>query len=186
MAQPPKRSVAPTLSRAERANGIYLNCAGLVLLHPFLRTYFDAVGLLTENSFRHEYAQQVAILLLHYLATGQRAVPEYELVLPKLLCGWPLNEPLMSDLELPETALAEGENLLQTVINYWDVLKNTSPDGLREGFLQRQGKLTHPEMGDWKLRVEQQAIDILLSRLPWGISMVKLLWMTEVLIVEWT
>ncbi|NET37776.1 MAG: hypothetical protein F6K19_38180, partial [Cyanothece sp. SIO1E1] len=142
--------------------------------------------LLAENNFRHEYAQQVAIALLHYLATGQTGVPEYALVLPKLLCGWPLNEPVLSGLALPEAALAEGENLLQTVINYWDVLKNTSPDGLREGFLQRQGKLTRTDMDDWKLRVEQQSIDILLGRLPWGLSMVKLPWMMDILVVEWT
>lgn len=186
MAKPPKQANVPSLSRAERTNGIYLNQAGLVLLHPFLRLYFEDVGLLTENAFRHEYAQQMAIALLHYLATGATDVPEYELVLPKLLCGWPLNEPVMTGLELPDAALAEGENLLQAVINYWEVLKNTSPDGLREGFLQRQGKLTRNDMSDWKLRVEQQSIDILLSRLPWGLSMVKLPWMPEILVVEWT
>jgi len=127
----------------------------------------------------------VAIALLHYLATRERTAPESALVLPKLLCGWPLEQPVLGGLELPEAALAEGENLLQTVINYWEVLKNTSPDGLRQGFLQRQGKLTRSDTGNWKLRIEQQSIDILLSRLPWGLSMVKLPWMTEVLVVEW-
>ncbi|MFK8186367.1 MAG: contractile injection system tape measure protein, partial [Phormidesmis sp.] len=156
--------------------------------HPFLKIYFDDIGLLTEddlaNEFRNEYAQQQAIALLHYLATGQTNAPEYDLVLPKLLCGWPLNEPVASDLQLPSSAFAEGEKLLEAVINYWDALKNTTADGLREGFIQRQGKLTYTD--DWKLRVEQQAIDILLSRLPWGISMVKLPWMPTVLVVEWT
>ncbi|AFY70358.1 hypothetical protein Pse7367_2090 [Thalassoporum mexicanum PCC 7367] len=185
MSNQPKQAIAPILSQDEIANGIYLNNAGLVLLHPFLRIYFEDVGLLIENTFRHEYAQQQAIALLHYLATGQTNVPEYELVLPKLVCGWPLNEPTIGSLELPEAALAEAENLLQTVINYWEVLKNTSIEGLREGFLQRRGKLTRTEMGDWKLRVEQQSIDILLSRLPWGLSMVKLPWMVDILVVEW-
>ncbi|PSR16860.1 hypothetical protein C8255_15655 [filamentous cyanobacterium CCP3] len=186
MANPPRQDVAPTLSRAEQANGIYLNGAGLVLLHPFLRIYFNDVGLLADDAFRHEHAQQIAMRLLHYLATGQTTAPEYALVLPKLLCGWPLNDPVSSELDLPGSALAEGEHLLETVIRYWEVLQNTSPDGLREGFLQRQGKLTRTDMGDWKLRVEQQAIDILLSRLPWGVSMVKLPWMADVLVVEWT
>ncbi len=185
MANPPRQAIAPTLSRAERANGIYVSHAGVVLLHPFLKFYLEGVGLVSDNAFRHEYAQQVAIALLHYLATRERTVPESALVLPKLLCGWPLEQPVLGGLELPEAALAEGENLLQTVINYWEVLKNTSPDGLRQGFLQRQGKLTRSDTGNWKLRVEQQSIDILLSRLPWGLSMVKLPWMTEVLVVEW-
>ena len=78
--------------------------AGLVLLHPFLRIYFDAVGLLEGESFRDESAQQTAIYLLYYLATKQTDAPEYELVLPKLLCGWPLNEPVARGLDLPEAA----------------------------------------------------------------------------------
>ncbi|MGH1394609.1 MAG: contractile injection system tape measure protein [Trichormus sp.] len=181
---PPRRARGSTLSTEEERAGVYVNIAGIVLLHPFLTFYLDAVGLLEGESFRDELAQQTAIYLLYYLATKQTDAPEYELVLPKLLCGWPLNEPVSRGLDLPTIALTEGENLLQTVINYWEVLKSTSRDGLREGFLQRAGKLTHGD-GNWKLQVEQQAIDILLSRLPWGLSMVKLPWMEEILIVEW-
>ncbi|MDZ8055898.1 MAG: contractile injection system tape measure protein [Aulosira sp. ZfuVER01] len=182
---PPRRARGSTLSAEEETAGLYINQAGLVLLHPFLRIYLDEVGLLDGESFRDESAQQTAIYLLHYLATKQTDAPEYELVLPKLLCGWPLDEPVSRGLDLPATALTEGENLLQTVINYWEVLKSTSPDGLRDGFLQRAGKLTRSDDGNWKLQVEQQAIDILLSRLPWGLSMVKLPWMDDILIVEW-
>ncbi|OUL30747.1 hypothetical protein BV378_03320 [Nostoc sp. RF31YmG] len=182
---PPRRARGSTLSTEEETAGLYINQAGLVLLHPFLRIYLDEVGLLDGESFRDESAQQTAIYLLHYLATKQTDAPEYELVLPKLLCGWPLDEPVSRGLDLPATALTEGEHLLQTVINYWEVLKSTSPDGLRDGFLQRAGKLTRSDDGNWKLQVEQQAIDILLSRLPWGLSMVKLAWMDDILIVEW-
>jgi len=143
------------------------------------------VGLLAGDRFLDADGQQRAIHLLYYLATGQTQPPEYELVLPKLLCGWPLNDPVISP-RLPQAALDEAEQLLQTVINYWDVLKSTSPDGLREGFLQREGKLTRTGEQAWKLQVEQRAMDILLSRLPWGVSMVKLPWMDELLTVEWT
>lgn len=176
---------AQTLSPAEEIAGLFVNQAGLVLLHPFLRNYFHAVGLLDGDAFADESAQQTAIYLLHYLATRQTDAPEYELVLPKLLCGWLLNEPVNRNIELPEAALMEAENLLQTVINYWQALKSASPDGLRQGFLQREGKLTRSSDGNWQLQVEQQSIDILLSRLPWGLSMVKLPWMEELLIVEW-
>ena len=185
-AAPPLRLARnSTLSREEETAGLYVTQAGLVLLHPFLRFYLEAVGLWSGESFRDESAQQMAIYLLYYLATKQTDAPEYELVLPKLLCGWSLNEPVVRGLDLPSAALREGEHLLETAIAYWEALKNTSPDGLREGFLQRQGKLTRSGDGNWKLQVEQQAIDILLSRLPWGLSMVTLPWMDELLIVEW-
>lgn len=172
------------LSAEELEAGLYLNQAGLVLLHPFLRNYFEDVGLLAGNQFQDADCQQTAVYLLHYLATRQTTSPEYELVLPKLLCGWPLNVPIMPS-DLPRSALDEAEHLLQTVINYWEALKSTSPDGLREGFFQREGKLTQTGEGAWKLKVEQQTIDILLSRLPWGLNMVKLPWMDELLVVEW-
>jgi hypothetical protein len=173
------------LSPEEGVTGLFVNQAGLVILHPFLLPYFEAVGLLDGEVFRDEAAQQTAIYLLHYLATRQTDAPEYELVLPKLLCGWPLNEPVRREPALPDAALTEAEHLLQTVIDYWEVLKSTSPDGLREGFLQRGGKLTQLFEGDWRLQVEQQAIDVLLSRLPWGFNVVKLPWMESMIMVEW-
>ncbi len=182
---PPRKEGSSLLSSAEEEAGLYVTQAGLVLLHPFLHIYFDAVGLLEGESFQDELAQQTAIYLLYYLATKQTDAPEYELILPKLLCGWPLNEPVARGLDFPESALAEGEHLLQNAIDHWQALKSTSPDGLRDVFLQRDGKLTRTDSG-WKLRVEHKAIDILLSRLPWGLSMVRLPWMNELLTVEWT
>jgi hypothetical protein len=184
-ASPLRHAPNSTLSREEETAGLYVTQAGLVLLHPFLPLYLEAVGLWSGESFRDESAQQMAIYLLYYLATKQTDAPEYELVLPKLLCGWSLNKPVVRGLDLPEAAVREGEHLLETAIAYWEALKNTSPDGLREGFLQREGKLTRSGDGNWKLQVEQQGIDILLSRLPWGLSMVTLPWMDELLIVEW-
>ncbi len=182
----PERAGRSPLSLEEEAAGLFVNQSGLVILHPFLQLYFEDVGLVEGDAFRDEVAQQTAIYLLHYLATGQTDAPEYELVLPKLLCGWSLNEPVARGLVLPDAALAEGENLLQAVIHHWQVLKSTSPDGLREGFLQRGGKLTRLDEGDWRLQVEQTAIDVLLSRLPWGFNVVKLPWMDSMLMVEWS
>ena len=50
--------------------------------------------------------------------------------------------------------------------------------------MQREGKLTRKPF-DWLLQVEQKTLDILLGRLPWGLSMIKLPWMPEMLRVEW-
>ncbi|NEP61537.1 MAG: hypothetical protein F6K31_32065 [Symploca sp. SIO2G7] len=172
------------LSPDEATAGIYLNQAGIVLLHPFLPPYFEAVGLLANRQFKDVACQQLAIYLLHYLATKATDPPEYELVLPKLLCGCPLDTPVVPPA-LPAMALEEAENLLQATIDYWQALKSTQPDGLREGFLQREGKLTRSNESTWKLQVEQRSIDILLSRLPWNITMVKLPWMDDLLTVEW-
>jgi hypothetical protein len=76
------------------------------------------------------------------------------------------------------------EDMLSTAISYWTALKNTSPDGLREGFLLRSGKLSH-KFDEWFLFVEQKTLDVLLQQLPWTIGFIKLPWMNKMLKVEW-
>ena len=78
----------------------------------------------------------------------------------------------------------ECENLLQVVLEHWGALGSTTPDGLRQGFLQREGKLEKKSNG-WYLQVEQKTMDMLLSKLPWNLSMIQFSWMKEVLRVEW-
>jgi len=74
--------------------------------------------------------------------------------------------------------------LLEAVIKNWTVLKNTSNDGLRTSFLLRKGSLNKDENG-WKLRVEKKTFDILLSKLPWGYTMIHLPWMQFPVLTEW-
>ena len=162
----------------------FLANAGMVLLHPFLRKFFEKLGLLEGSVFMDFDSQCKAVLLLHFLATGEENIFDYGLVLPKFLCAMPANLPLDHTLKLSVSEKEEGIHLLQAVIDHWGALGSTSPDGLREGFLQREGKLSKEQTG-WKLQVEQKALDVLLDRLPWNLSMVKLPWMKELLYVEW-
>ena len=158
--------------------------AGMVLLHPFLKQFFGRMQLLEENLFKDTESQSRAVLLLHFLATGQDKVREFEMLLPKFLCGMPANQPMDHTLVLSELEKEAAQSLLWAVVAHWGALGNTSPDGLREGFLIREGKLEKSQAG-WKLHVEQKAIDVLLDRLPWTLSMVKLTWMPDILRVEW-
>ena len=120
----------------------------------------------------------------YFLATGQDTPAEHELVLPKILCGL-LPQYVLQPLQpLTPEERQEGEEMLAAVIAHWAVLKNTSPNGLRAEFLLREGKLE--VLSDTLLlTVEQRASDILLSKLPWGISMIKLNWMPTLLQVNW-
>ena len=163
-------------------DGIYIDNAGLVLLHSFLPQFFGMLGIALEDKVLRPGR---ALCLLHYLATGQALAPEYELVLPKILCGIPLLTPVETDLNLTVSEKEEAVALLEAVIRHWDALRNTSPDALRGTFLLRPGKVTLREDGEWLLQVEQKSWDVLLERLPWGISMIKLPWMERMLWVEW-
>ncbi len=163
----------------------FVKNAGIVLLHPFFQPFFQALDLMKDRkTFKNEKARHRAIHLLEYLATKSEQLPEYKLVLPKHLCGLFLEVPVERNIKLKKEEKEEVEKLLSAVIEHWDALKATSPDGLRQGFLQRDGKLELRESG-WYLMVERKTIDILINRMPWGINNIHLPWMPELLKVEW-
>lgn len=162
--------------------GIYVENAGLVLLHPFLPQFFSTLGIAGDDRLLQS---DRALNLLHFLATGRTVAPEYELVVPKILCNVALGTPVESQLELTNREQEEAIVLLEAVIRHWQALRNTSPDGLRGAFLLRPGKVSLCDDGDWFLQVESRTHDILLDQLPWGLSMIKLPWMRQMLRVEW-
>ncbi|MDQ6764154.1 MAG: contractile injection system tape measure protein [Bacteroidota bacterium] len=167
-----------------KIEAIYIVNAGLVLLHPFLQTLFEHLKLTKENIWLDEASQHKAVLVLAFLATGNDAFEEFNLMLNKILCGVAIDEVVVTEQQLSEEIKNECDALLNNVITHWSVLKNTSIEGLREAFLQRNGKLSKVDNG-WLLQVEQKAIDVLLGHLPWGIGFVKLPCMNEMLFTEW-
>jgi hypothetical protein len=66
----------------------------------------------------------------------------------------------------------------------WQSLGNTSIAGLRESFLQREGRLLWNDDA-WSLSVSAAAYDMLLDTLPWSLSAIRLGWMKQVLHVQW-
>ena len=173
-----------TKGQEELASEWHIGNAGLVLLHPFLRAYFEKVGLVVSDEFKTEDARRRAINLTQFLATGRWDAPEFHTTLNKLLCGVPLNEPVDRLIEPTKDEIQEADRLLSAVIEYWTALGSSSPDGLRVNFLMREGRLSRISSG-WKLEVEKKTHDILLNRLPWGLSMIKYPWMKEMLHVDW-
>jgi hypothetical protein len=167
------------------AEPIYLNQAGLVMLFPFIESFFKTVQVIEDKRFTDEMARAKAVHLLHYLATGKTGAGEYDLILEKILCGVPLGMPIERDVVLSENDLKLANDLLGVVINYWTALGTCSVDGLRETFLQRPAKLTVSAEGNWLLQVERRTVDILMDKLPWGCSMVKTAWMSQFMVVEW-
>jgi hypothetical protein len=159
------------------------NC-GIVILHPFLVMYFTELDIAGDNQFKNKELQQRAVLLLHYLATGETEVAEFNLLIAKLLCGLDFGEPVPKSIELTEQEKEESANLLKAITQHWKPLNNTSAEGLRASFFQREGTLRQTEAG-WTLHVEQKTIDILMNQLPWGIGTIKLPWMKNILNVEW-
>lgn len=181
---PEENPRAPATEQSLDEEGVYVFNAGAVLLHPFLPSFFKNLRLFSGKNFENEMAHRKALYLIHYLATGKTRPEEYELVVEKILCAYPLEEPVDKSLELTDHELEEAGQLLDALIAEWAILKNTSHTGLREGFLQRNGKL-YKKNGNLYLQVEGGSIDVLLDQLPWNLTMIKLPWMKEMLRVEW-
>ncbi|RLJ17999.1 hypothetical protein DJ030_12285 [bacterium endosymbiont of Escarpia laminata] len=164
-------------------NQVYVESAGIILLSPFLLPLFEGTGLVIDKSFVDAQARHQAVYLLEYLVWEENQHVEYDLALEKCLCGFPTEEPLISYSPTDEQK-SECNTLLKAVIDHWKALKSTSPDGLREAFLQREGRL-EPNRSPPRLRVNPLPQDMLLQRLPWSYSIIKLPWMDQRLHVEW-
>lgn len=162
----------------------YVDDAGMVLLHPFLTAHFKKLGLQRDGNFVNEEARERAVHQLRFLATGQEDATEPLLVLAKILCGMEPSAPVGRSAGLDELARTQAATLMEAVIRHWAALKNTTPEGLRETFLRREGRLEKIEDG-WRLRVDARGFDVLLARLPWPLSVIRLPWMSETLFVEW-
>jgi contractile injection system tape measure protein len=161
--------------------GIYISNAGLVIMALFLPALFTKLGLLQDGNFSDINR---AVCLTQYLTSGKEQVTEFELGLAKILCGLETDSPVDTDIALTEAEKQEVNDLLLAVIAHWNILKDTSPNGLRETFLRREGRLQFINK-EWRLLVEQKAWDVLLQHLPWTISMIKLPWMPYLLKTEW-
>ena len=158
--------------------------AGIILLSPFLKFFFKNLNLLEANQWKTKDAQYKAFHLLKFISTGLQQTPEYNLTLEKIICGVAIEEPIPLEIILSENEINESQSLLESVIEHWKAIKNTSVNGLREAFLQRDGKLECIE-GNWRLYVEHKTQDILLNRIPWGYSYIKLPWMKDMLSITW-
>jgi hypothetical protein len=165
-------------------DGIFVSYAGVVLLHPFLQPLFNNLGCTHAGKFLDHKHQQKALCVLHYLMAGKTEIEEYELAVAKLLTAYPAQQSVDRSMQLTAEEQAECDEMLVDVIAQWEILKNTSPDGLREGFLQRAGKL-FPKNDHMCIQVETNSIDVLLDYLPWNLSVIKLPWMKDRLTVEW-
>lgn len=156
--------------------------AGVILLHPFLRLLFDRLGVLTPEAGLEVTGLPKALAALRALdgRPAQRGLDP----LHRLLLGMPEGAPAPRQETLDEAARDLIEGLLRSVIGHWGRLGKTSPDGLRETFLQRPGTLRFDDTGA-HLRVTPGPFDMLLDGLPWSLGTVALPWMAVPCHVRW-
>jgi hypothetical protein len=181
---PHQQPLPAAANEVTEEEGLFVSAAGLVILHPFLTELFTSTGLWNNHQWQDENSSFRAVQLLSQLAYGQTDLPEYQLTFIKILLGMDIETPLPAQEPLNDAETTACIDLLQALISHWTALRNTGAAAVQEAFLQRHGKLNHHKK-EYHVTVEHLAQDVLLSRLPWGIGMIKLPWMQNMLHVNW-
>jgi hypothetical protein len=173
------------LYMADPVEDLMVSNSGVIILTPYLPTFYKALELYDGKEFVSQDALERAVCLLQYLSTGDAEnMQEHEMVLNKIICGMEISEPVALQFELTEKEKEECDELLTVVAGKWPALKGTSGEGMRDAFFAREGILEKHANG-WNLKIERTTIDILLDRLPWGISIIKLPWSREMIFTNW-
>jgi hypothetical protein len=162
---------------------LYVNNAGLVLIHPFLKSLFENCKLLNRDNAINN--PEVAVHLLHYIATGREQDYENEMTFEKFLCNIPIAKPIERNIVLPEEMKKEGAEMLQAVLSNWDIMKTSSAALMQNEFLQRPGKLNINGDESPVIIIERKTQDILLDKLSWNLSIIKLAWKKRIIYVNW-
>jgi len=166
-------------------SSIYIDNAGLIILHPFLSNLFQKLNLCNDEGWIGSESQHKAVLLTQYLVTGQEVFFENELILNKLICGFQVENVINTNQKISKKDKEVCNELLLVILEYWSVMKSSSVEALRETFLQRAGKLSLSETHSSELWVEEKGVDVLLSSLPWGIGIIQTPWMDNFLHCYW-
>lgn len=162
---------------------LYVDNAGLVLIHPFLKSLFENCKLLNKDNTINN--PETAAHLLHYTATGKEQDYENAMVFEKFLCNIPINEPIERNIVLSEEMKKEAAAMLEAVLSNWDVMKTSSAELLQNEFLQRPGKLNSNGDESPVITMERKTQDVLLDKLSWNLSIIKLAWRKRIIYVNW-
>ncbi len=176
--------VVPEPEELDFGIGVSVYNAGMVLCWPFFGRFFAALGLVEQGKFKGQQAEERAVQLLQYLATGLTEFEEWDLSLNKVLCGVPMNTPIAPSFVITLEEEEMVNKLINGTIFNWEKMRGTRLETFRETFFMRTGMLYEKD-NRWELIVERKAYDLLLDTLTWNITMINLSMMKKRLNVQW-
>jgi hypothetical protein len=164
---------------------VYVNNAGIIILHPFLEALFRELGLLTDkHQFISGESRHKAAVILNYLFEKKDEYRDWEMTLNKILCSISPDDAFPADIRLTGAEKTECDNLLEVVAGHWTALKGSGAEAMQATFFRREGKLSAGE-NSWLLQIEHKTEDILIQKLPWGLGVVKFTWNDKPIFVQW-
>lgn len=164
-------------------NDLFIPNAGMVLLANYLPRLFENLKISNDKLMLEK---DKALLLLQYLCWENDNNDEQDWPLFKILCGLPIDAALNAGAKITSLEKQEADKMLAAAIAYWKALKNTTPNGLRATFLQREGRLRVDESSSRvTLLIQNETVDVLLDSLPWSFGYIRLPWMKQLLQTNW-
>lgn len=163
---------------------ILIQNAGLILVWPFLTRLFEHLQFVNAGEFVTPEYRNRAVYVLQYLGFSRIDFPEDQLLLNKILIGMDPAEALFPIDSLSEEEMESTRSLLNGLRSNWEKVKNSSPEGIQETFLQREGVLSL-NVENVSLTVEKKGVDVLMESIPWNISLIRLPWMKKPVFVKW-
>ena len=163
---------------------VFIQNAGLILFWPYYKTLFLKVGLIDNNVYASNDSMSKALLLTHYIQTGESESKfiSKNLLLNKILCGINLNFEIDSNIVLNDFEIEICNTAINNLVYRWKKIKSIA--SLREWFLVRDGLLIENE-NSYILNVQKKPHDILLKHLPWGISVISSKLMKKRIQINW-
>ncbi|RJE76941.1 hypothetical protein BGP78_01450 [Pseudoalteromonas sp. MSK9-3] len=184
------RQAAKRIERSVVKNEALISAdAGVVLLWPFFSQLFSKLSLLAvveENEdvqFTSEQALAKAHSVLCYIAKVDPHLHATYTI--NALLGLPADIVIDEPTVLEDHECAVIEHMLNAAIARWTALQDMSVASFTALFLQREGEVCLTETGV-KIEVEDKPQDILIMRMPWGLGLIQLPWLSSLLIdVKW-
>ncbi|WP_114325456.1 contractile injection system tape measure protein [Candidatus Colwellia aromaticivorans] len=159
--------------------------AGSIILYPYLTIFFKDLDYLSEDKTIKNNKQNSAVTLMVYLLTGKEQAFDYQLHFIKWLLGIPIGALIsIEENSLTENEKALADTVLLSLKSHWSVLKNTSISTIRESFLQRSGMMKLDDE-QCHLHIERKGIDVLIDQIPFSLSIIRLAWIKQPIIVTW-
>lgn len=159
--------------------------AGCILLYPYLHRLFKELGYLSADKKIKQSKQSRAVTLMIYLLTGAEQAFDYQLHFVKWLLGIPVDALIsIEENSLDKKEISEADNVLLSFKTHWAVLKNSSFTNIRESFLQRAGMMKLYDQ-QCHITIERKGIDVLIDQIPFSLSIIRLPWIKQQIIVTW-
>lgn len=159
--------------------------AGSILLYPYLYRLFKKLDFLSEDKKIKHSKQNSAVTVMIYMLTGEERAFDYQLPFVKWLLGIPVDALIsIEESSLDKNEIAEADNVLLSLKSHWSVLKNSSFTSIRESFLQRAGMMKLYDE-QCHISIERKGIDVLIDQVPFSLSIIRLPWIKQQIIVTW-